>query len=242
MATRRRGKLLAGFGAVLGLWTTAPGCQAVLPPAANPLPALVQTTPRPAQFRAGAPEPQPSSGIALVAAFEPAIEPRMELRWSVESDRQQPNHFLAGKCLVGPDGSVEIGVYGNVHVAGLTREQAHRAIEQVVQSHLGQARITVELDQAVQTDVQWRAVRPATPFRPESAGASAWRPVRRRHDKAPGVVATAGWQDNAPTRLPPTTLGAPPQSPPAFRAAAQTEEPPVVSEQIAAPRSGPGFE
>jgi polysaccharide export outer membrane protein len=238
MATKRRGKLLAGFGALVGIWTTAPGCQSILPPAADSLPALVQTTSRPAQVRGGAPEPPPAQGIALVAAFEPVIEPRTELRWSVESDRLQPSHFMAGKNLVGPDGSVEIGPYGSVSVAGLTCEQARRAIEQHLSPHLGRARITVEMEAADQADVQWHAARPAPANRPEPSEASAWRPVRRRLDHATPVVATAHWQDSPPAQIPAPTLAGMSQPPGAFRASVGTEEPPVVGEQLALPRSG----
>ncbi len=52
---------------------------------------------------------------------------------------------VAGEHLVGPDGHINLGVYGSVYVAGLTVDEARGAIEQKLAEHLDQPKVSVEV-------------------------------------------------------------------------------------------------
>lgn len=52
---------------------------------------------------------------------------------------------ISGEHLVGPDGTVNLGIYGNVYVAGLTIDQARRTLEEHLSQHLEQPRIAVDV-------------------------------------------------------------------------------------------------
>jgi polysaccharide export outer membrane protein len=52
---------------------------------------------------------------------------------------------IAGEHLVGPDGKVSLGTYGKVWVAGLTQEDARRAIEKQLSKYLEDPEVSVEV-------------------------------------------------------------------------------------------------
>ncbi len=52
---------------------------------------------------------------------------------------------IAGPHLVGPDGTVNLGTYGSVQVAGLTVEDAKRTIEQYLSQHLENPEVSVDV-------------------------------------------------------------------------------------------------
>lgn len=67
----------------------------------------------------------------------------MEMQWSVQSATAPANRSMAGKAVVGPDGTVELGPYGSVRVAGLTEQQAQTAVANHVRPYLGDPRVTL---------------------------------------------------------------------------------------------------
>ena len=56
------------------------------------------------------------------------LRPGAVLHWSLESATARPSRSMAGRAVVGPDGTIEVGPYGTVHVAGLTVGQAKTAL------------------------------------------------------------------------------------------------------------------
>lgn len=52
---------------------------------------------------------------------------------------------IAGEHLVGPDGYVTLGIYGDVYVTGLTREEARRAIEAQLGKFLETPEVSVDV-------------------------------------------------------------------------------------------------
>ncbi len=52
---------------------------------------------------------------------------------------------IEGEHLVRPDGSVSLGVYGNVHVAGMTLEEVKAAVEQHLSRHIQQPEVRVDV-------------------------------------------------------------------------------------------------
>src|SRR5262249_15785029 len=100
MATRRRGKLLAGIGALLALGPAGAGCISLAEGMVR------QAAPQLPQFRAVAPDPRPAPIPVSLSSPAVVIAPRTELQWLVAADQIQPNHVMAGKNPVGPDGAV----------------------------------------------------------------------------------------------------------------------------------------
>ncbi len=52
---------------------------------------------------------------------------------------------ISGEHLVGPDGTVNLGTYGSVYVAGLTVAEAKLAIEEQLKNYLDQPRVSVDV-------------------------------------------------------------------------------------------------
>ena len=52
---------------------------------------------------------------------------------------------LADQCLVRPDGTVGLGVYGSVYVTGMTLQQARNAIEQHLSQHIHRPEVSVDV-------------------------------------------------------------------------------------------------
>ena len=52
---------------------------------------------------------------------------------------------VAGEHLIGPDGHINLGVYGSVYVSGLTVDEARMAIEQKLSEYLDQPKVSVDV-------------------------------------------------------------------------------------------------
>lgn len=52
---------------------------------------------------------------------------------------------IAGEHLVRPDGTVTLGVYGNVHVAGMTLDEIKRAVEQQLRIYIHEPEVRVDV-------------------------------------------------------------------------------------------------
>ena len=52
---------------------------------------------------------------------------------------------IAGEHLVGPDGTVNLGIYGAVYVSGMTIEQARHAIEQQLSEYFNEPQVSVDV-------------------------------------------------------------------------------------------------
>ncbi len=57
----------------------------------------------------------------------------------------QNKQFVAGPHLVRPDGTVGLGVYGSVYVAGMTLQQARCAVEQHLSQHIHRPEVNVDV-------------------------------------------------------------------------------------------------
>jgi len=69
------------------------------------------------------------------------IEPGVTLRLAQSSGAQQ----IAGQHLIAPDGTVNLGEYGQVYVAGLTLEEAKAAVEQHLERYLLEPEVIVDM-------------------------------------------------------------------------------------------------
>jgi polysaccharide export outer membrane protein len=68
-------------------------------------------------------------------------EPQVSVSLSQTSGQQQ----ISGEHLVGPDGTVNLGTYGTVYVAGMTVAEAKSAIEDQLSNYLEQPRVSVDI-------------------------------------------------------------------------------------------------
>lgn len=68
-------------------------------------------------------------------------QPQVSIALLQASGMQQ----VAGEHLIGPDGHINLGVYGSVYVAGLTVDEARADIEQKLAEHLDQPKVSVEV-------------------------------------------------------------------------------------------------
>jgi len=68
-------------------------------------------------------------------------EPEVSITLVQSSGQQQ----ISGEHLVGPDGTVNLGQYGSVYVAGMTIEQARAAIERALSASLEKPVISVDI-------------------------------------------------------------------------------------------------
>lgn len=80
------------------------------------------------------------------------IEPPDVLRVDISSQRAQTSGngaessaATSGEHLVGPDGKINLGRYGQVYVAGMTLGQARRAIEQAVRPQIESPQVVVDV-------------------------------------------------------------------------------------------------
>lgn len=64
---------------------------------------------------------------------------------SVQIEQPFTKQLLSGEHLVGPDGSVNLGLLGSVRVAGLTTEEAPIAIERHLANHFDKLQLSVEI-------------------------------------------------------------------------------------------------
>jgi polysaccharide export outer membrane protein len=197
MATRRRGKLLAGFGALLGLWTTGSGCQTTgLPRGAPPAVQVRPATAEPQARAATAEWRPPVHEIRLVSGVSTVIGPRTEVQWSVEAEQIRPGGRMAGVSVVGPNGAVEIGPYGSIQVAGLTPAQARLVVEKHLARYLARPRVALE-PRTGSGPLAWRG---SAPDQPASAGlASAWRPAAHPDPAAPAPATAQAWRTRYPS-------------------------------------------
>jgi hypothetical protein len=79
-------------------------------------------------------------------SYRPAeviVREGMELQWAVQSPSAPANRSMGGKAVVGPDGSIELGPYGSVHVAGLSLRQAKAAVTNQLGQYVADAQVTL---------------------------------------------------------------------------------------------------
>ena len=200
MLHRRHGRLLTTLGLLGSLCAVGSGCSG-----------MTQHT-RPAA-RMPVAQSSPQKPMPLLA-------PRTMVAWSISSPLQQPPQVMAGKDMIGPDGSLCIGPYGTVPVAGLTADQARSAIAKHVAAYVKQPQVEVipveappapvemqqvvaeigeprnealvqRTDEVLQTPVPVAPPAPSGEGKPRTVIASNWRPVERA--APPGFLQPAEW-------------------------------------------------
>src|SRR5262245_21434947 len=114
----------------LGICTAISGCQT------SALSSLVTEAPRFKATAAASPAPQTPTSI---------LAPRTSVVWSVRSADAQPVAKMRGEDTVGPNGSIELGPYGSVNVAGLSIAQARLLMEQHLVKYLKDPKVTLDI-------------------------------------------------------------------------------------------------
>jgi polysaccharide biosynthesis/export protein len=92
--------------------------------------------------------PSPAVGTVLpLGSSTPAyvIEPPDILRVNLISNSTDATPPITGEHLVGPDGRVNLGTYCDVYLAGMTVEQARRAVEKHLSKFLDDPQIALDV-------------------------------------------------------------------------------------------------
>ena len=82
---------------------------------------------------------------ALAANDRAVLVPGQEVARNIENAPQQVGVVPSGQSPIGPDGTIMVGPYGTCRVAGLTQEQAGRALAEYLKDHVPQPRVKVQL-------------------------------------------------------------------------------------------------
>src|SRR5690606_32016757 len=69
--------------------------------------------------------------------------PSAKVKVSLPQSPKPPE--IAGKYLVGPDGSIDLGRYGSLYVAGYTRDEAKEALETQLSKVLLEPQVTLDV-------------------------------------------------------------------------------------------------
>jgi hypothetical protein len=154
-------RLRTTFGGLLLAGAAVVGCQSVVGPAAP----------------TGNVEVSQSALAAQADSAGSTLQPLTTLEWSIGSAQNSATP-IAGKSLIGPTGTVELGPYGSVAVAGLTVEQAQAAIQKYVAAYVRGPRVSVRLGGTLTAD-------------DEAADRSSLAPDA-------DAITTAGWTAAAP--------------------------------------------
>src|SRR5262249_15819574 len=116
MLPRSPGRLWTGIGLFVTACLASAGCRSshgTCPSCAAPAYTAFPSGPAPAAAPATAPVLGPSSVVA----------------WSIGSGKVKSNQAMSSTKTVAADGSLDLGPYGSVKVAGLTVDQARTAVE-----------------------------------------------------------------------------------------------------------------
>lgn len=114
---------------------------------------------------------------SMLAQTEPAatagpiaLSPRTTIAWTIES-ADPAIQSVNGEGDIGPDGSLEIGPYGSVRVAGQTLDDARQSIERFLTQHMPQPRVNLQLASAqpILIESTWRKAPSASPLQPVAA-------------------------------------------------------------------------
>jgi polysaccharide export outer membrane protein len=159
MRNRRRGLWLA-TAALCGLCLGQLGCNTLLPQRSS------STTARSSSASANA----------------PVLARGTEVEWTIKSATGPANAGMSARGTVGPDGTLELGPYGSVAVAGLTVPKAAKAVERQVARYLKDPKIYLRVapPDAPSPMAQARPPFAQTPaIIAQSAPTAAQSPVRR---------------------------------------------------------------
>lgn len=102
----------------------------------------------------------------------------MEMQWSVQSASAPANRSMTGKALVGPDGTVELGPYGSVRVAGLTEQQAKSAVANHVRPYLSDPQVALIPVFATSPSVRVQPAPASQPADRYNVSQTTWRPYQ----------------------------------------------------------------
>jgi polysaccharide biosynthesis/export protein len=121
MPDRRRGRLLAELGIVVGVFVAGNGCQT--------LPLTAVGAPPPPVVRMAAPDPRPDPNTVILA-------PQTLLQWTAESTKDPSIPAVQGKGLIDARGKIDLGEYGVVVVGGKTVQEASALLAKQFSRHL----------------------------------------------------------------------------------------------------------
>jgi hypothetical protein len=140
------------------------------------------------------------------SADRTVLRPGMEAEWSVQSTKSPPSRSMAGRSVVGPDGTMELGPYGSVRVAGLTVQQAQTAVAKQVSHYVTSPQVALVVnDPAARGGVTGVARAPVSgapvqaAYRSEkSAPVVTANPNEPAGSRGPSTTTWSAWQPPSP--------------------------------------------
>jgi hypothetical protein len=91
------------------------------------------------------------------------LENGMVVYWDAQPSRTEPGQVRNGTAVVGPDGNIIVGPYGSCKVAGLSVEQAQKALEQHLAAYLATPQVRLSMTATPELgEIAWRPAQAGT--------------------------------------------------------------------------------
>src|SRR5262249_7978823 len=180
MPDRRRGRLLAELGIVVGVFVAGNGCQT------SPLTDVA--VPAHPVVRMAAPDPRPDPNTVILA-------PQTLLQWTAESTKEPSTPSIQGKGLIDARGKIDLGEYGVVLVGGKTGQEATALLAKQFSRHLKAPH--VRLKATLGPSVSAAPANPGLAARTEANPGEVvhtFQPQQGAPEAPAPLVKAAGWQ------------------------------------------------
>jgi polysaccharide export outer membrane protein len=210
-----RGRIVTSLTVLLGVAVSGFGCQSSRSTLAKSSPS---GTPAYTAYTSGIVQPGPAAGV---------LSQRSRVAWSITSGENQPRQTLKGEDTIAADGTLALGPFGSVAIAGQSVDQARKTIERHVARYVSDPKVTLRAVSQNTTTAAAGSVDSG-----ESTGNDAWRP-------APTSVVGAGFVSTLPLQTPPASIG-PMQGTQRAQAPNEWKTDPVVTEEAPQPTPLPG--
>jgi hypothetical protein len=105
-----------------------------------------------------------TTGETVTAEANFVLEQGMMVYWDAQPSRTEPGQVRNGTAVVGPDGTIVVGPYGSCKVAGLSVEQAQKALEQHLAAYLATPHVHLSMTATPEpTEIAWRSAQSGAP-------------------------------------------------------------------------------
>jgi polysaccharide biosynthesis/export protein len=183
MPRTRRDRILTVLTVLLGVAISGFGCQSSRSTLAKSSPT---GAPSHTAYASGVVQPNATAGV---------LSQRSRVAWSITSGQKEPRQTLKGEDTIAADGTLALGPFGAVPIAGQNVEQARKTIERHVAHYVAEPKVTLR---AVPQSTTTAAASPVESG--GSTGNDAWRP-------APTAVVGASYESVLPALTPPASIG-----------------------------------
>jgi polysaccharide export outer membrane protein len=136
-----------------------------------------------------------ASGVVQPGSTASTLSQRSRVAWSITSGQSEPRQTLKGEDTIAADGTLALGPFGSVAIAGQNVDQARKTIERHVAHYVSDPKVTLR---AVAPTTATAAASPVGSA--ESTGNDGWRPAQ-------SAVVGASYVSTLPALTPPASIG-----------------------------------